>query len=253
MIKETVVSIIMPSFNAGQYLDQSVDSVLKQTFSNWQLIIVDDASTDGSTQRIESKYKNDHRVNVIRMTQNYGAALCRNKALSYSSGRYITFLDSDDIWYPDKLTTQLEFISSNKAGMVFSSYDVMNESKNFIRKVNASAKVSYKDIISKNPIGCLTVMYDSHKIGKIPMPNIKMRNDWGLWIKIIRQSGSAFSTSESLAALRKHKKSLTSNKFIAVYYSYILLRNFNKFSIFQSIKGVLYQLSYSISKAILKK
>jgi teichuronic acid biosynthesis glycosyltransferase TuaG len=253
MTKEVVVSIIMPTYNAGHYLDQAVESVLKQTFSNWQLIIVDDASIDGSTQSIENKYTNDNRIHILRMRRNHGAAFCRNKALLHSTGRYIAFLDSDDIWYPNKLKTQLEFISSNKADMVFSSYDVMTDNKTFVRKVNSPPKVTYKDIISKNPIGCLTVLYDSHTIGKIPMPNIKMRNDWGLWIRIIRLSGHAVSTSQSLAALRKHKDSLTSNKFIAIYYSYILLRKVNNLSFFESVTGVVSQLLYSIFNATIKK
>ena len=253
MTKKVIVSIIMPAYNAGHYLDQAVESVLMQTFSNWHLIIVDDASVDGSTQRVEKKYAKDNRISILRMKRNYGAAFCRNEALAHSTGRYIAFLDSDDIWYPNKLKTQLEFISSNKADMVFSSYDIMTDNKTFVRKVNSPPKVTYKDIISKNPIGCLTVLYDSQKIGKIPMPNIKMRNDWGLWIRIIKLSGHAASTSESLAALRKHKNSLTRNKFIAVYYSYILLRKVNNLSILESIKGIASQLLYSIFSARIKK
>jgi glycosyltransferase involved in cell wall biosynthesis len=252
MTKKATVSIIMPSYNSGLYIDQAVDSVIKQTYSNWELIIIDDASVDGSVERIQAKYNNENRIKILRMNQNKGAAFCRNEGLIQSTGRYIAFLDSDDIWYPKKLKTQIEFISSNKFDMVFSSYDVMTDNLTFIKKVKPPSKVTYKDIISKNPIGCLTVLYDSQKVGKIPMPVIKMRNDWGLWIKIIKHSGEAASTSESLGALRKHKDSLTSNKFIAIYYSYILLRKFNNLSFLESIRGVISQVLYSIN-VIIKK
>lgn len=188
MDKVDKVSIIMPCYNCERFIDLSIKSVLSQTYENWELIICDDGSSDG-TREIAQNYKNlDNRVTLIHNNKSKGAAGARNSCLDYATGRYIAFLDADDLWYPEKLSIQLEFMKENSSLFCFSYQDVINEDGEYQFSIKAPNLVSKKKMRIANFIPCVTAIYDSSILGKIYQPNIKKRNDYALWLKILNHT-----------------------------------------------------------------
>ena len=181
-----LVSIIMPSYNTGKYISASIQSVINQTYSNWELIIIDDCSTD-DTDLVVKAFLSDKRIRYYKNTINSGAALCRNKAINLANGKWIAFLDSDDIWLPDKLSDQIHFMELNNYHFSYTNYSEINSHGD-----RTGVSVTGPKVISKAGFmcycwpGCLTVMYDSEKIGLIQIENIKKNNDYALWLKICR-------------------------------------------------------------------
>ena len=162
-----LISIITPSYNSEKYLKECIESVLNQTYSNWEMLIVDDASIDGSRSIIESYSSKESRIKTILLDENSGAAKARNIAIDRSEGRYIAFLDSDDIWVPEKLEIQLMFMKDNKYAFTFSSYDVITEDGlKVTSRILVPIKISYSQYLKNTIIGCLTVMIDKSKFDK---------------------------------------------------------------------------------------
>lgn len=209
-----IVSIIMPSYNSEKFLSFSIDSVLAQTFKNWELIICDDGSTD-KTACIAREYEElDHRITLIKNSYSKGASGARNSALNFASGRYIAFLDSDDIWYVDKLEKQISFMKKYQIAFCYSYYDLMDENSSFIGSYMAPIEVSSSKMKLSNFIPCLTAVYDSKVLGKVYQPEIKKRNDFALWLKIL--NGGIVDKAHCLplvtAKYRRNSYGLSSNK-----------------------------------------
>lgn len=219
------VSIVMPTYNSAAFVCDSIDSVVGQDFCDWELLVVDDASVDGTPDLVRQRYSHDDRVILNALTTNKGAAVARNVAIEAARGRFIAFLDSDDLWRPNKLAVQVPLLESSDACLIFSAYDVFTGSGRQVgRTVAAPARLVYRDLLWGDPIGCLTAIYDTKKTGKVLMPDIRMRQDWGLWLRLLRRGGVGMGVQQSLAMLRLHPHSLSANKLRAVRFNYQLLR-----------------------------
>lgn len=196
-----IVSIIMPSYNTAKYIQQSIQSVINQTFTSWELIIVDDNSTDDTKKIVENF--NDNRIKFIKNETNNGAAYCRNKALKEAKGKWIAFLDSDDIWLPKKLENQLNFMKNKNYFFSYTKYEEIDE-----RSVKTGKIISGPSKISKNGMfrycwpGCLTVMYNRDVIGLIQIEEIKKNNDYAMWLKICKKY-DCFLLDEILGQYRR--------------------------------------------------
>lgn len=225
----------MPLYNAHEYLEYSIQSVLGQTYTNFELLIVDDASTDNSLVIAERFSKLDDRVKVLSLPVNSGAAVARNLAIKNASGRYIAFLDSDDSWKENKIERQLAFMQKKSIAFSYTEFDKVDSLGNVILKVCVPAKVSYSSLLKTTPIGCLTAMYDTSVVGKVYMPLIRKRQDLGLWLKLLKIVPYAYGLNESLADYRLREGSISENKLNAAIYTWTLYRYVEKLNFFTAI------------------
>ncbi len=229
------VTIIMPSYNSEKFIIESVESVLVQTYSNWELIIVDDCSPDSSNHIIMKYVDSDHRIKLIKLEKNSGPAVARNTAIEAANGRYIAFLDSDDVWLPNKLEKQIKFMQDNDLAFTYSSYKLVGEDNEDLGLFITKDKISYFDMLKTCSVGCLTAIYDTEKIGKQYMPLILKRQDYGLWLKILKLIGETRGILEPLATYRIRKNSVSSNKVKAAKYQWKIYREIEKLSFLKSL------------------
>lgn len=215
-----LVSIIVPVYNAGNFIRETMDSVLAQTYPNWELLLVEDGSSDGSADVIEEYIagKGESRIRLIRQPSNQGAARARNKGLEEASGRYIAYLDADDLWAPEKLEHELRFMEEKGAAFAFTGYEFADENGVGLGKiVRVPETLVYRQALSNTTIFTTTVMFDSSKIPKelLEMPVIKSE-DTALWWKVLRAGYTAYGLDENLAKYRRAGRSLSSNKLEAI-------------------------------------
>ena len=235
MIDNGKVSIIMPVYNSEKYIVDSIESVLKQTYSNWELLLVDDGSSDGSLEIIKKYAKVDQRIVVLQHDNNKGLPTARNTGIEKATGKYLAFLDSDDLWAEEKLEMQTSFMIKNDYGMTFTTYQRMDENGVVNGKVRvAIPKADYKTILWKHPMGILTVMIDMEKTGKPIFENWKKCEDYSLWLKLIKLTKYAFGLDELLAYYRVRNSSLSSNKLALVKYHWRIYRRQEKINVFKS-------------------
>ena len=224
---EELVSIIMPNYNGGRFLPETLESVLSQTYKNWELLIVDDCSTDGSRELIGSYAEKDDRIRPVFLEENSGAAQARNVALLAAKGKWIAFLDSDDLWLPEKLEKQIAFMTENGYKFSCTKYAQIDENSQPRHKVVISPKViGRRKMFRYNYLGCLTVMYDAGAIGLLQInPEIgNGRNDYALWLKAVK-SEKCYYYDELLAFYRVQTNSLShDNKLRLVRTHYDLMR-----------------------------
>ena len=231
-----LVSIITPSYNSEQFISQTIDSVLSQTYEDWEMIIVDDGSSDTTVEIIRECIAKDNRIKLIRLDKNSGPAIARNRAIKEAKGRYIAFLDSDDFWHKDKLMRQLDFMQEKNAVLSFTGYYIVDEdSSASLGLMNVPLSVDYSTLLKQNIMGCLTVMYDSEKLGKVYMPDISKRQDFALWLKILKKTSFAYGLDEPLAYYRVRTSSVSSNKIIASTYNWKLYREVEKLPLYKAI------------------
>lgn len=218
----SMVSIITPAYNAEKFIEETIASVISQTFSNWELLIINDGSTDKTQEIVERICKADQRIELFSNLEPKGPAIARNIAIKKARGEYIAFLDADDIWKPHKLETQIAVLSNSKSAVCFSSYELINEQGKHLNKmVQALTTVTYNKQLKCNYIGNLTGMYNCLKVGKVYMPEIPKRQDWVMWLEAIKKGGPAVGIPESLAFYRVRKNSISSKK------TGLLKHNFN--------------------------
>lgn len=199
--EEDLVSIIMPSYNTASYIEETVQSVLNQTYKNWELIIVDDCSTD-ETDDILLKFT-DKRIRIYKNEKNSGAAVSRNKALREARGRWIAFLDSDDLWSPSKLEKQIAFMKTNGYSFSYTNYEeIDSEGKKTGVRVTGPKKITKTGMFNYCWPGCLTVMYDAERIGLIQIADIKKNNDYAMWLKVCKKA-RCYLLDEVLAEYRR--------------------------------------------------
>lgn len=222
------ISIITPCYNSENYISETINSVLGQTYSDWEWWIVDDCSQDNSTEII-AQY-NDHRINLIPLKKNVGAAQARNVAIEKASGRFITFLDSDDVWLPHFLETSLNFLIENKEELVYATYKRHDEKlQPLLYDFEAEDNIDYQRILYNCPIPMLTSMYDTQRIGKVKIPEVDMREDYAMWLEVLKKIPIARAIKEPLAIYRIRESSYSRNKLLilrkqfAVYYQYLKL------------------------------
>lgn len=219
-----LVSIITPSYNSSEYISNTINSVASQTYQNWELIIIDDCSQDDSVEIISHWCKKDSRIHLLELNKNSGAAVARNKGIDVASGRYIAFLDSDDIWFTNKLEKQLKFMQDNEYAFTFTAYNKVNSEGESLGELGVPQRLRYNDLLKKCEIGCLTAMYDTQKLGKIYMPLIRKRQDLGLWLRVLKETEYAYGLNEVLASYTVRNNSISSNKRQAAAYTWKLYR-----------------------------
>ena len=232
MSKTPVVSVIMPTYFSADFVRHTVDSVQKQSFKEWELVMVDDASTDGTVEILKELANSDPRIRVFFNEKNSGPAFTRNRAIQEARGRYIAFLDSDDEWLTNKLELQLKFMASGPYPLSYHSYEIYDESlKNKLSEFKVQGSVSHADILRQCPISCCAAMYDTQMIGKRFMPNIIKRQDYGLFLDILRDGHRAYAMPEILLKVRIRSGSVSSNKWVAAQYQWRIYRGLEKMSL----------------------
>jgi glycosyltransferase involved in cell wall biosynthesis len=229
-----LVSVITPVFNCCRFIEQTIDSVRAQTHADWEMICVDDCSSDGSGELVQSLIDKDCRIRLIRLEENSGAAVARNVAIEAARGRYIAFLDSDDIWLPYKLEHQLEYMQSNNAPFCFSAYARIDEHNNVICTVGVPPQVSYQGMLKTSVIGCLTAIYDTEFFGKVSMPLARKRQDFALWLQLLKRIDVARGIPEVLALYRVRQDSMSANKFDAARHTWNIYRKVEGFGFWRS-------------------
>lgn len=209
MYTSDLVSIIMPTYKCGCFIAKSISSVQNQTYQNWELIIVDDCSEDGTLEIVMELKKQDDRIILFHNVVNSGAAVTRNEALCHAKGRWIAFLDSDDLWEPTKLEKQIKFMEENKYAFSYHEYVEIDEDNNELGVyVSGKAHVGIFDMYACCWPGCLSVMYDASKVGLIQIQDIKKNNDTALWLKVI-QKADCYLLKECLGKYRRRANSIT--------------------------------------------
>lgn len=224
---DRLVSIVVPVYNAGAYIEETIEMVCRQTYPHWELLLVDDCSTDDSRTKIEKYCQEDERIRLIAKECNEGAALARNTGMEHASGRYIAFLDADDIWMSEKLEKELQFMEKRQAAFAFTAYEFGDEqAKGTGKVVHVPEKLTYKEALSRTIIFTTTVIFDLEKIEKelIRMPNVASE-DTATWWKVLRNGYTAYGLDEVLAIYRRPANSLSSNKLAAIRRIWNLYRN----------------------------
>ena len=208
-----LVSIITPSYNTGRFISKTIESVLAQSYSNWELIIVDDCSTD-NTDDIVNQYLSDERIRYIKNEVNSGAAVSRNRALREAKGKWIAFLDSDDLWEQDKLEKQIAFMEDNDYHFSYTNYVEIDEKSSPIGKsVTGPKRITKHGMYNYCWMGCLTVMYDAEKVGLIQIEDIKKNNDYAMWLKVCKKA-DCYLLNENLARYRRRSGSISSHGYM---------------------------------------
>jgi len=233
---EPLVSVIMPVYNSERFLEDAIRSVLNQVYMNWELWLIDDNSSDNSRQIISNFTAIDKRIKSIFLATNGGTAITRNTAILRSEGKYIAFLDADDLWLNEKLSQQISFMEVNEHSFTYTNYTTMDENGNDLKKtIHAPKTVRYRQLLKNNTIGCLTAVYNTEKLGKMLMPEIRKRQDYGLWLNILKTGVIGYGLQESLAIYRTGGTSLSNKKTNVLKYNWVLLRKHQNLSFLVSL------------------
>lgn len=247
-MKNIDVTIITPLYNSEDFISETIESVLSQSYQNWEMIMVDDCSTDRGVEIVKKFQRKDDRIKLIELEKNSGAAVARNTAIKKANGRYISFLDSDDLWHPEKLESQIRFMQNNGYAFSYTNYQKMTKSGKLIDEiVKSPLELDYYKALHTNYIGCLTAIYDTKKLGKVYMPEIRKRQDYGLWLKILKQV-NGHRLNENLAYYRVRNNSVSSNKLNLIKYNWKLYRDIENLSIFRSSYYILYSIILKLLK-----
>lgn len=230
-----IVSIITPLHNAADFFEQALESVLSQTYDEWELIIIDDRSTDNSVEIVKSYLEIDNRINLIQLEKNYGAAVARNAGIEIAKGRYIAFLDSDDIWYPEKLERQLDFMQKNDVAFSFSKIERVNEAGRVLGISKIPGKVDYYTLLKTNVVACSSAIYDTEKLGKVYMPEIRKRQDFALWLRLLKSVEYGYGIQEVLLKYVVRQGSVSANKVSAACYTWRVYRELEQLPFLTSL------------------
>lgn len=208
-----LVSVVIPMYNSGKYITPTIQSVLCQTYNNLEVIVVDDCSKDNSIEVVEGLAKDDARIRCISQEKNGGAAVARNRGIKEAKGRYIAFLDSDDLWTPDKIEKQLVLMKEKNAVFAYCAYDWVDENVDQVKgKIKIKEQVRYKDLLTKTLISTPTAIYDRYYYGDVEMPLRRTGQDYAFWMVLLKK-GDAFGISDALVHVRRRPGSLSKNKF----------------------------------------
>lgn len=236
-----LVSIITPTYNCAKFIAATIDSVLAQTYKNWEMIIVDDCSQDDTQRIVEDYVSKDSRIRYYLLDKNSGAAVARTTAMNLAKGSYMAFLDSDDIWLPNKLEQQIAWMQSNGYAFSCTAYEQIDENGNSLGKIiKTIKKTSYNRLLLDCPVGNSSVLYDVEKMGKFEVPNIRKRNDDALWLQMLKKEKYIWGMPDVLMQYRIRKNSISSNKFKVIKYHWILYREIEHLSIFRSVFHICY-------------
>ena len=252
MKKNALISVILPAFNSEKFIEDCINSVLAQTYTNWEMIIVDDFSTDNSKEKITVLSENDTRIKTIFLDKNIGAAKSRNIAISKAKGKYIAFLDSDDLWMPTKLEAQIYFMQEKDIAFSYTTYQSISEDGNKLFSVIKGPSImTYSYYLKNTIIGCLTVVIDREKTGNFEMPNIRSSHDMALWLLIMKRGFPGYGLDKNLAQYRVVSNSNTSSKLRAAKDVWKVYREIEKLSFLYSSWCFLNYAYNAIKKRIL--
>lgn len=242
-----LVSIVMPTWNCARFIGKSIESVRRQSYRNWELLVVDDCSSD-NTEEIVMSF-GDSRIRYIRNAVNSGAAVSRNKALKEARGRWIAFLDSDDLWTADKLEKQIAFMVNNGYSFSYTNYSEVDEyTMETGVCVSGPLRISVCGMFNYCWPGCLTVMYDASVIGVVQIADIKKNNDYAMWLKAIKKA-DCFLLDENLARYRKRTGSISNHSYVSlVKWHYLLFREAERQNVVLSFVDTLRNLFWGAIK-----
>lgn len=234
-VVDGLVSIIMPTYNCAAFICETIESILAQTYKNWELIIVDDKSTD-NTAKVLEKYADNTRIHYVVLNENSGAAIARTEAMRIARGQYMAFCDSDDLWMPEKLEKQLDFMKRNGYPFSCTAYEQIDEEGKELGKIiKTITKCDYNRLLLDCPVGNSTVMYDISIMGKFEVPNIRKRNDDALWLQMLKKEKYIWGMPEVLMRYRVRTNSISSNKFKVIKYHWILYRDIEHLGVIRSL------------------
>ena len=228
------VSIITPCFNAEHTLKKTVDSVLAQSFQEWELLLIDDRSTDNTYDVAQKLARTDSRIQVLQLANNGGAAKARNHGIEHATGQFIAFIDADDQWETEKLSTQIKWMIEQQCPLSYTAYSRSTPEGALINWVGVPKKINYRELLKTNYIGCSTAIYDSKAIGKVYMPDIRRRQDYGLWLRILKLIPEARGINTPLTDYLVHDQSLSSNKKVSASYNWKIYRQIEGLSLLTS-------------------
>lgn len=232
---EKLVSIITPTYNCAKFIARTLDSVIAQTYQTWEMIIVDDRSSDNTREIVEEYMARDSRIKYHLLSENSGAAVARTEAMKMASGSYMAFLDSDDLWMPDKLERQIKWMNDNGYAFSCTAYEQIDEDDNPLKRIIKTVKkTNYNRLLLDCPVGNSTVVYDVEKMGKFEVPNIRKRNDDALWLQMLKKEKYIFGMPDVLMKYRIRKNSISSNKLKVIKYHWILYREIEHLSVIRS-------------------
>lgn len=245
-----LVSILIPTYNTEKFIRATIESVQNQTYQNWEMILVDDASTDQTVKIISDFAEKDKRIKLFKLAENSGNGFARNAALEKASGKYIAFLDADDLWFPTKLEKQIQFLKTNNLPFTFSFYDCIDEEGNNLnRRVEAPLNLTYNQLFFCNYVGNLTAVYDADYFGKIVIEATQKRQDWRLWLTILKQIKETKPVPEPLAFYRIRKDSISSSKLKLIKHNFGVYRDFHGYNL---VFSVLLMMRFLFTQLIIK-
>lgn len=224
----------MPSYNSSKFIARSIESILTQTYENWELLITDDNSTDGTQEILQAFAQRDARIRVFLMPDNLGPGHARNYSIGQARGQYIAFCDSDDCWLPMKLEKQIELMQSKECALSYSSYFTCSEQGEVNGIVMAPTELTLKELKHDNKIGCLTAIYDVGKCGKVFMPTMRKRQDWAFFLSIMKKHPVAYGCPLPLAVYRLREFSVSHSKFSLIKYNAQVYREVFNYSTMHS-------------------
>ena len=250
-MNEPLVSIITPVYNAERFLSDTIKSVQNQTYKNWEILLIDDCSKDNSAQIIKEFQKYDNRIKYIKLKKNSGASVSRNEGIRNAKGRFIAFVDSDDIWKPEKLEIQIKYMLKENLGFTFTSYRYMKENGELTNKIaKAPSKINYNGLLKNTIIGCSTVVIDREIVDYFEMPLVRRGQDTATWLQILRKEKYAYGIEQDLVNYRLVGESLSSNKIIALKRTWNTYRNVEKLGLLKSSYVFCFYIFNAIKKRI---
>jgi glycosyltransferase involved in cell wall biosynthesis len=230
-----MISIITAAYNCAAYIGDTIRSVQNQTTGNWEMIIIDDNSTDNTLAIIKAEAAADSRIRYLVNIANLGPAKTRNRGIELATGKYLAFLDGDDLWLPDFIEVSMSFMETHNYPFVFSSYKRVDEAlQSLYTDFIVPQKVNYGSLLKTCPISCLTAVIDVEHLGKFYMPDIPKRQDYGLWLSILKKTDHAYGIAQPLAVYRIRKNSLSRNKYKAMLYVWKIYRDVEKLNLVHS-------------------
>ena len=236
MENQPLVSVIMPCYNMEKYISDTIASVQRQTYPRWELLIVDDASTDQTADIVKSHQNQDERIRFFANPRHSGIAEARNQCLSMAKGRFLAFLDSDDLWHPEKLEQQLQFMTERNIGFSYTSYDCVDETGNPLGKtVKTAGNLNYNAYLRNTIIGCSTVMIDKTLVGEVVVPSFRTSEDTATWLNILRKGFLAYAIEQPLTSYRIRQHSASSNKLKASTDLWRVYRQNEKLPFFKAV------------------
>lgn len=238
-----LVSIITPSYNSKDFIGETIESVLNQTYKNWEMLIIDDCSTDKSPKIIEEYLKIDSRIKYLKNEKNSGPATSRNLGLNNSKGEYIAFLDSDDIWFEEKLQIQIEYITKNKVDILHNNYYFCDENGDVIKEIKNDYKLDYKKILKSNQIKTSFLIIKKGVLKNIRFKNIK-HEDYAFFLDFLRTGRECFCIQKPLGKYRINSTSISSNKIKSAIWTWNIYKDYEKFNL---IKAGYYFINYALN------